>query len=258
MQVTPQKIGQRVFGTVSPYVPLAVKRPIKRAIPKRYHRYLDPEWHRWSIGGAWEELGKLQFDYLVERGLEPHHYMLDVGCGPLRGGIHFIRYLDEGHYFGVEKDRAKLEAGRGVELPRNGLTHKRPTLVQMDDFRFPQLGQKFDFALAQSVFTHLPVNNIIRCLLNMEKVLVDGGRFFATIYENEGGKFNLDDVEQKPGLVTHFDRDFFHYDFGTFEWICEGTSLEVEYLGGWNNPRNQKMLVFTKRAAPDQAAKSGG
>ena len=30
-----------------------------------------------------------------------------------------------------------------------------------------------------------------------------------------------------------------------FEWLCEGTGLQVEYLGGWNNPRNQKMLVFT-------------
>ena len=243
---------------VKPLVPLALKRPVKRVIPARYHRLFDPNWHRRSIGSHafWERLGRMQLDYLVREGLQPSHYLLDVGCGPLRGGIHFIRYLDEGHYFGVEKDKAKLEAGRDVELPRNGLTHKRPTLVQMDDFRFPELGQKFDFALAQSVFTHLPVNNIIRCLMNMEKVLVDGGRFFATIYENERGKLNLDDVEQKPGLVTHFDRDFFHYDFGTFDWICEGTSLEVEYLGGWNNPRNQKMLVFTKRTAPAQAAET--
>jgi len=46
--------------------------------------------------------------------------------------------------------------------------------------------------------------------------------------------------------VTHFDRDFYHYDFATFEWICEGTSLVPEYVGDWDNPRNQKMLRFRK------------
>jgi SAM-dependent methyltransferase len=246
MEKTVEKLSQRVFGSVSPHVPLAIKRPVKNAIPKRYYKYIDPEWHRWSIGGMWEVLGQLQFDYLVEHGLEPHHHFLDVGCGPLRGGIHFIRYLEPGHYFGVEKDSEKLEAGRDVELPAYGLTDKRPVLRVMENFDFPSLGQKFDYALAQSVFTHLPLNNIIRCLMQMEKVLVDGGRFFATFYENKDGKFNLEDVEQKPGLVTHFDRDFFHYDFETFKWICDGTRLDVEHLGGWNNPRNQKMLVFTR------------
>lgn len=242
------KLSQRVFGSVTPHVPLVVKRPIKKAIPKRYYKYIDPEWHRWSIGGMWEQLGRLQFDYLAEHGLEPNHYFLDVGCGPLRGGVHFIRYLEPGHYYGVEKDPEKLEAGRDVEVPRYGLAHKNPKLFVMENFDFASLGQRFDFALAQSVFTHLPINNIIRCLMNMEQALVEGGKFYATFYENREGKRNLGEIEQKPGIVTHFDRDFFHYDLATFEWICGGTKLEVEHLGGWNNPRNQQMLVFTRVA----------
>jgi hypothetical protein len=97
------------------------------------------------------------------------------------------------------------------------------------------------------VFTHLTVNSILRCVMSLEPVLNLGGKFFATFYENPKGKRNLDPVEQKPGLLTHFDRDFFHYDFATFEWVAAGTSLEVEQLGDWENPRNQKMLVFTKQ-----------
>ncbi len=239
---------QRVISSVTPLVPLSVKRPIKRAIPKRYYRYVDPEWHRWAIGGKWEELGRLQFDYLVAQGLEPQHRLLDIGCGPLRGGVHFIRYLEPGHYFGVEKNAALLAAGRDVELPRFGLTEKEPVLVVMENFDFPALGQRFDYALAQSVFTHLPVNRIVRCLLNMEKVLVAGGKFFATIYENPDGKRNLDPISQTAGVTSYFDEDPFHYDVATFEWLCEGSSLEPQYLGGWDNPRNQKMLVFTKTA----------
>ncbi len=248
MATTVEKTMQRAVGSVTPYVPLSVKRRVKRAIPKRYYRFIDPEWHRWAIGGMWDRLGQLQFDYLVGQGLRPGHYLLDVGCGPLRGGIHFIRYLEPGHYYGVEKDRRKLEAGRDVELPLHGLVEKRPTLAVMEDYDFRVLGREFDYAIAQSVFRHLPVNQIIRCVMRMEQALAPGGKFFATFYENPDGKRNLDPVEQRPGLWTHFDRDFFHYDFGTFEWIASGTSLDVEYLGEWENPRNQRMVVFTKRA----------
>jgi len=246
MTKTVEKSLQRVFGSVSPHVPLSVKRPVKRAIPKRYYRFIDPDWHRWAIGGMWETIGQLQFDYLVEHGLKPHHYLLDVGCGPLRGGIHFIRYLEPGRYYGVEKDRHKLAAGRDVEIARHGLAEKDAQLFLMENFDFRALRRTFDYALAQSVFTHLPINKIIRCVVNMDYVLAPGGKFYATFYENSEGKRNLDPIEQRPGLWTHFDQDFFHYDFATFEWIASGTGLRVEYLGEWNNPRNQRMLVFTK------------
>jgi SAM-dependent methyltransferase len=240
--------SQSLVQTLKRAVPVSVKRPLKRAIPRRYHRYFDPNWHRRSIGNVrhWDTIGRLQFEYLVERGLEPRHYLLDVGCGPLRGGIHFIRHLEAGHYYGVDLNAPVLEEARRLELPRQGLVEKKPTLVVMDDFDFRLLERQFDYAIAQSVFTHLPLNEIIRCLIRMEQALVPGGEFYATFFENERGKFNLEDVHQTAEVVTHFDRDFFHYDVATFEWICDGTELSVEYLGGWNNPVNQKMLVFRR------------
>jgi len=239
---------QNLLVKVKPYVPVGVKRTVRRHVPPRYYRYFDPEWHRRTIGYVeeWEQHGQAQFDYLVDQGLQPHHYFLDIGCGPLRGGVHFIRYLETGHYFGVEKNAAVLETAAEVELPKYGLVDKRPTLRADESFDFEALGQTFDFAWAQSVFTHLPVNSIIRCLMNVEKVLTDSGRFYATFYENEQGKRNLEPIRQSPQVLSHFDRDSYHYDVATFEWICAGTSLSVRYLGGWNNPRNQKVLLFTK------------
>lgn len=78
----------------------------------------------------------------------------------------------------------------------------------MEDFGFDRLGQTFDYALAQSVFTHLPLNKIMRCLLSMERVLVPGGKFFATIYLNERGKRYLDPIEQGQGFDTHMEEPF--------------------------------------------------
>ena len=245
-----QAAARRLIGRVKPLVPVSLKRPVKRVIPQRYRRLVDPDWHRRTIGNPrqWETLGREQFEYLVARGLLPEHYLLDVGCGPLRAGVHFIRYLEAGHYYGVDKNADVLDETRRVELPRHGLTDKQPVIDAIDDFAFGRLGRHFDYAIAHSVFTHLPLNSVIRCLMEIERALVPGGQFYATYWENEQGKRNLGDIEQNPNAVTHFDRDFFHYDLGSFEWACEGTSLTVERLDDWHPPSNQRILVFRKAA----------
>ena len=50
-------------------------------------------------------------------------------------------------------------------------------------------------------------------------------------------------------MISYYDRDPFHYTPDAFEWACEGTSLETEYIGGWDHPRNQLMLAFRKSDA---------
>lgn len=235
--------------TARAVLPQFIKKPVKRFLTALLSEGPDQNWHRNAVGGMWEEIGKLQFEFLVAQGLKPSHYLLDVGCGSLRGGSHFIRYLEAGHYFGIDQSQEILEAGRNIELVNQNLLGKKPVLVQMGDFEFPSLNQQFDFALAQSVFTHLPLNNIIRCMMKMEKVLVRGGRFYATIFENPRGKLNLDPIVRSKAEgqdFTYFDKDCFHYDVETFRWICQGTSLSAKYIGEWNHPRDQMMLVFEK------------
>jgi SAM-dependent methyltransferase len=245
-----EQVVQKLATKVKPLVPLQVKRTVKRRVPARYWRYFDPEWHRRAIGYVeeWDVHGPRQLEFLQEQGLKPEHYLLDVGCGPLRGGVHFIGYLEPSHYYGVDKNAKVLETARELELKRYGVEDKNPTLVAMDNFEFTRLGQTFDYMWAQSVFTHLPLNNIIRAVVNAEQVLKPGGRFLATFYENMAGKKNLEPIQQSSQVVSFFDDDSFHYDYPTFEWIADGTALDVEYLGDWGNPRNQKVVVFTKRA----------
>jgi len=240
--------AETLVDAVRQALPVGVKRRARRALGLSSYRAVDADWHRRTIGNVhlWDELGKLQLDYLVGEGLEPGHYLLDVGCGPLRAGVHFIAYLEPGHYFGVDKNARMLERAREVELPRYGIGDRRPTLAAIDDFGFDRLGRQFDFAIAQSVFTHLPLNSIMRCLMEMERALVVGGRFYASFFENPDGKRNLGDVHQTDGIVTHFDSDFFHYDFDTFAWICDGTKLRADYVGDWGHPNNQKLLRFTR------------
>ena len=52
--------------------------------------------HRNSVGGMWDEIGGLQRDFVLGEGLTPDMRLLDIGCGCLRAGVHFVRYLNAG------------------------------------------------------------------------------------------------------------------------------------------------------------------
>lgn len=205
----------------------------------------DPLDHRRQVGGQWEEIGKLQFEYLLTQGLKPSDRFLDVGCGSLRGGVHFIRYLDDGNYYGLDINEQLLEAGRG-ELSVAGLQDRKVTLLADDAFSFDKFEGQFDYALAQSVFTHLPLNAIMRCLSEMERALSVGGRFYATYFANHGRRLNIEPYDELHSLTTYPDADPFYYDPDVFRWAVEGSTLECELIGDWNHPRNQQMLLFRK------------
>ena len=151
------------------YDPDAVTAAIKRGL------------HRKVIGGMWDELGQLQLDFLKAQGLGPAHDLLDVGCGSLRGGVKFIPYLDPGGYWGIDKDPTLLQVGWDIELAKCGLTARQPRvqLVCLDDFQFFSLGAQFDYAIAQSLFTHLPLNRIRRCLARLAPVDASGRADFT-------------------------------------------------------------------------------
>ena len=199
----------------------------------------------------WEEIGGLQFDFLVEQGLEPSHSLLDVGCGSLRGGVRFVRYLDPGRYYGVDRQGSLLKAGE-KELAHAGLADKGATLLRDESFRFGRLHRTFDYALAQSVFSHLPFNSIMRCLAEMETALVPSGRFFATFFASPGPRLRIDEVlldQQKETWTGRVfcDADPYFYDPDIFRWAVEGSSLSCRVHGEWGHPARQQMLVFTKQ-----------
>ena len=215
-----------------------------------YGRQLSPaeiekQEHRDLVGGLWEELGTLQFNFLKDHGLQPHHRLVDLGCGALRGGLHFIRYLDAGHYYGLDINASLVEAGRR-ELEGAELGHKRPHLLVNDRFELAGFATAFDCALAVSVFTHLPMNHIVRCLVEVRKALRPGARFFASYFEAPASVW-LEPLQHSPGgIVTNYDADPYHYSLAEFEWLAASAQMQVERLGAWGHPRDQRMLSFSR------------
>ncbi|CAA7029880.1 unnamed protein product [Microthlaspi erraticum] len=57
------------------------------------------------------------FEFLAESANpKPNFRVLEIGCGTLRVGLHFIRYLNPTHFHCLEKDELSLMAALRYEL----------------------------------------------------------------------------------------------------------------------------------------------
>ncbi|MEM9496243.1 MAG: class I SAM-dependent methyltransferase [Pseudomonadota bacterium] len=205
--------------------------------------------HRVVVGGMWDEVGALQLEFLKARGLEPGHWLLDVGCGALRGGVGFVKYLDAAHYYGIDINQSLLDAGYGVELPKRGLRRKMPreNLLCCDDFDASSFGVEFDFALAVSVFTHMPLEDVARALAATARVMKSGGGFYATFFDAPEGPSLPAKLARGPGdFATFGDENPFHQRPSDLVAAAGEGCWRTEIIGDWGHPRGQKMALFER------------
>ena len=201
--------------------------------------------HRDFIGGKWDEIGKLQFNFLLERGLQPQHKLLDIGCGCLRGGIHFISYLQADNYYGLDVNASLIKAA-WHEIKLAQLEVKNPHLLVNDKFEIDQFHQQFDFMLSISLFTHLPMNIIIRCLSEVQKNLTTHGKYYSTFFVAPSSAHTAPISHYPGGITTNYDFDPFHYSLEEISFMAQIAGLEINFIGDWNHPRNQQIVEFFK------------
>jgi hypothetical protein len=190
--------------------------------------------HRNYIGGMWEEIGRLQFHFLVQQGLKPSHCLLDIGCGSFRGGVYFIDYLDAGNYLGIEKERTLIEFGIEKELGSAIYEKKKPELVVSDNFTFDRFSKKPHFSVAQSLFTHLTAHDICLCLKQLRRFVEPNHLLFATFLEGQSSR----NPETSHSLVA------FRYTKDEMVRFGESCGWKALYIGHWNHPRNQMMMKY--------------
>ncbi|XWS58292.1 hypothetical protein CRYUN_Cryun08bG0021300 [Craigia yunnanensis] len=116
------------------------------------------EEHHSNYGEPWAG-GRDVFEFLAESShLTSNSRVLEIGCGTLRVGLHFIRYLKPEHFHCLERDELSLMAAFRYELPSQGLLHKRPLIVRGEDMDFTKFGSDvvYDLIYASAVFLHMP------------------------------------------------------------------------------------------------------
>jgi len=140
--------------------------------------------HRKAV--SWPHLydhtGVHTFEVLKDLGLKPEHTLLDVGCGSLCSGRHFLFYLEPGNYHAVEPNTWLIDAVVEKELTEDWPGLKEMHLHSFDDFKLSRIGRTFDFVLAHSIFTHASQAQVKTIMNEARRVMYAHSVFAATYY----------------------------------------------------------------------------
>jgi SAM-dependent methyltransferase len=167
--------------------------------------------------GDFRKAGARFLQASVDAGLEPHHTLLDLGCGVGRLAVALSQYLDDrGRYVGVDTDQ------KSIAVCNEWIASKLPqfTFVWADVFntsynpsaeakaaqyRFPFDADAFDFVFSNSLFTHLVPDDARNYFHEIGRVLKPGGRTVNTIFLlNEESLPLVDSGESRQGVLHQF------------------------------------------------------
>lgn len=155
--------------------------------------------------------GREHFICLLAAGLTPQSKLIDLGSGVLRLGYWPIHFLDPFCYCGIEPHPQRLAMGVDTILEAEIRESKRPRFHSNPGFDTSVFGEKFDFFLAYSIWTHA-CKQQIRTML--EAFLRDASdeSLFLTSYlpagegrpDYQGEKWNGTSHESDiPGCIYH-------------------------------------------------------
>lgn len=197
--------------------------------------------HRSFVGGDgdfWQRIGVLQFEFLRARGLEPHHVLLDFACGSLRGGVHFIPYLDAGNYLGFDKSFDLVAMGVLNELGHEAFVERRPQFVINGRFDLSEFTLQPHFVIAQSIFTHLTADDVRRSLAAIRAIARPDTQVFATYFHA---------AEPVANRAHSHSRVNFRYTADEMRSFGESSGWSLDDIGEWNHPRGQLMARYFLR-----------
>lgn len=206
------------------------------------HRDRALKWgHRMYVGGdnaeSWYGIGKRQYHFLVSQGLRSDHKFLDVACGSLRLGQYIIPMLEKGNYFGIEGEKVLVDMGIENEFLFDVIEKKSPRFSYNYDFDM-SFCDEYDFAIAQSLFTHLVKEDISKCFKAMSAVAKSGSKFYFSFFEG-------DEADNPESAASHANKNW-KYSFATLDGIARSNGFECDYIGDWGHERNQMIAVARK------------
>jgi hypothetical protein len=198
---------------------------------------IQSSYYRSHVGPPerYDLIGAMQFNLLTFLGLRETHYLLDIGCGSLRGGRLFIPYLLPGRYYGVEPERWLIDDGVKNELGHDLVRIKQPVFSNDANFTLSAFGRTFDFLLAQSIFTHAAQSHVRRCLSEAAKVMTRDSIFAATIFK---GTEDYTGTEWQGAVALT-------YRLETMQAFAREQGLICLPIG-WPHPSGQFWLAFVR------------
>lgn len=169
---------------------------------------------------------EFQLTYLKKHGLMPNHKFLDFGCGAIAAGRHFISYLDKGMYTGLDVSEAVLDEAKS-RIKSEGLLDKEAQLVHIPAGDISLLpASHFDYLLAQSVFTHMPPDEISTLMSKIRNYMNESSTFFFTFVPPKDSK----DKHKRNKL-----KDWQHSE-EAMKTICNTNGFQFTIMDDWVHP----------------------
>ena len=193
-----------------------------------YRAYVGPP-------ADYDLVSAMAFNLLTHLGLRQHHRVLDIGCGSLRIGRLLIPYLNRGGYTGIDPNRWLIDDGIAREVGESQVSIKSPRFVVADSARsLVDEGARFEFLLAQSIFSHTGPDLFARWLGEAAKLLTDDGALVATY---------LPDASDTTASGWVYP-DCVGYTRARVDALAKEAGLHTVSLG-WHHPR-QSWLLFVR------------
>ena len=193
-------------------------RRISPSVQKQYE--LD---HMVGPVGYWNELQQYQIGTLKHLGLKPEHSLLDIGCGPLQGGLAIIQYLNDEMYTGLDLKKEPVDAGLRQLKEMGLLEKKKPRLYVSDTFGEKELeGRQFDYIWCSQMLYNQNEEVLDHLFCRLSALLGPQGKFFG-------------DIIGDPAKVGENDRwngfRFYPHTLDSVSKIAEKHRLLVKGLG---------------------------
>lgn len=176
----------------------------------------------------------MQFNLLVQMGLREYHTMLDIGCGSLRAGRLFLPYLLPEKYYGIEPQKWLVAQGIKNEIGKDMIRIKKPKFRYAEDFSMDKFNVKFDYMIAQSIFSHASPRQINMCLDKVALCLKKDGLLFAT-FVNGVNNYEGDEWVY-PGCVEYCET--------RMEQFAKDSGMSFKIVD-WAHPNGQTWGVFS-------------
>ena len=181
-------------------------------------------------GGSFDKIGQKQLAVLRHFGLEPHHHLIEVGCGAGRLAKPMSKYLT-GKYSGFDI------IDENVDYAQKLVQRPDWTFESIDYISIPEPDGCADMVCFFSVFTHLLNEESYVYLEECVRVLKPGGRIHFTFMEfREESQWRpfLGLVEGAKEFANSPISMFTHRD--TIEFWAKHLRLKIEEIRSGSDP----------------------
>ncbi len=151
------------------------------------HTELHKKAYNYVGTNSLEGLGQLKI--LVYEGCQPHHKVLEVGCGVLMAGYPILQYLDGACYVGIDPNRWLIDSALEVPQIHAAVEQKQARFLFNDQFDASATNEQFDYIISHSILSHCAAWQLPLFLKQLHSSLREGGKILASIRFAEGNQF---------------------------------------------------------------------